>query len=111
MATTKKTTVKKPVTRAKAATKPVAKAVTKKPTAKKAPVKKATSKKQAAASEMRSFHVAKDVKPFTTFQITRQTFYWVVLVAFIIFAQLWIISLQVEVASLLDAQQAQLLDI
>lgn len=106
MATTKKTPTKKSATRAKVGAKPLAKKVSaKKPTA-----KKTVAKKQTAANEMRSFHVAKDVKPFTTFQVTRQTVYWVILVAFIIFAQLWIISLQVEVASLLDAQQSQLLD-
>lgn len=102
MATTKKTTTKKPAVRS--ATKPRS---TVKP--KKTPVKKTTTKKS-ATNEMRSFHVAKDQTPFTTFRVTRQTVYWVILVAFIIFAQLWIISLQVEVASLLDAQQAQLLD-
>lgn len=71
-------------------------------------VKKSSTKRKEASNEMRSFRVAKDNLPFTTFQITRQTIYWVILVAFIIFAQLWIINLQVEVASLLDTQQAQL---
>ncbi len=101
MATTKKTTKK--TTTAK-------KAPAKRPAAKKtAPKRKsqAVSKK----SDMRSFHVAADQPPFNTFRITRQTLYWVILVAFIVFAQLWIISLQVEVAILLDAQQAQLQDV
>jgi len=111
MATTKKTPTKKPATRAKVSAKPTVKPLARKVSAKKPATKKTGAKKQTVASEMRSFHVAKDVKPFTTFQVTRQTLYWVILVAFIIFAQLWIISLQVEVASLLDAQQSQLLDI
>ena len=104
--TTKKSTMKPAKTRAAAAT----------ATTKKAPVKKVkkttSSKKVQKASkkndEMRSFHVAKDTEPFMSFRITRQTIYWVILIAFIVFAQLWILSLQLEVASLLDAQQAQL---
>ena len=63
------------------------------------------------ASQVRSFHKAKEELPFTSFRVTRQTLYWVILVSFIIFAQLWIINLQVDVATLLDAQQAQLQDI
>lgn len=109
MATAKKTTSKKPVTK---------KAVAKKPATKKAPVraKKATSKAASVkaaqgASQVRSFHKAKEELPFTSFRVTRQTLYWVILVSFIIFAQLWIINLQVDVATLLDAQQAQLQDI
>jgi len=70
--------------------------------------KKSSAKKAKSKNEMRSFHVAKDDVAFKTFRITRQTIYWVILVAFIIFAQLWIINLQVQVASLLDAQQAQI---
>ncbi len=88
MPTTKKTTAKKTVT--------------------KKPVAKKTVKHAKAKNEVRSFRIARDEPAFTTFQLTRQTLYWVILVSFIIFAQLWIISLQVEVASLLDAQQAQL---
>ena len=131
MATAKKTTTKKPASSAKA-TKPAArktaaaktatrKAPVKATTVKRAAPKKTTAKKAApraavakkttrssSSQEMRSFHVARNNPPFTSFQVTRQTFYWVILVAFIVFAQLWILSLQVEVASLLDAQQAQL---
>lgn len=100
MATAKKktTTIKK-----------VAKtSVSKRAASKSVASRKNVPKKRTATPEMRSFHVAKDVPPFTTFKVTRQTLYWVILVSFIVFAQLWIISLQVEVASLLDAQQAQL---
>lgn len=87
------------------------KTASKKTTSKAAPKKTATRSKAKRAvkqPQMQSFHIAKDDLPFTTFRVTRQTLYWVVLVSFIIFAQLWIISLQVEIASLLDAQQAQL---
>jgi len=74
----------------------------------KSTAKKTASRKKASYGQMQSFHIAKDQPPFTTFKITRQTVYWVILVSFIVFAQLWIISLQIEVASLVDAQQAQI---
>jgi len=96
MATSKKATSKKTVSRSAVSTKAS-------PKLKKTPIKKTTAK-----TGMRSFRVSKDDMPFGTFRVTRQTVYWVILVAFIIFAQLWIINLQVEVASLLDAQQTQL---
>ena len=100
--TAKKTTVKATVAKkTPAKTIAVKKTVTKKPAAKKAPAKQA---------EMRSFRVARDTSDFAGFRITRQTVYWIVLVAFIIFAQLWILKLQIEVATLIDAQQAQLLE-
>lgn len=114
MATAKKTTTKKTPAKSAARTrtastakKSPAVAKTRKTSVAKRPAtrsKKTTAKK----AEMRSFHVAKDVPPFATFHVTRQTLYWTILVAFIVFAQLWILSLQVEVATLLDAQQVQL---
>lgn len=75
--------------------------------------RKATAKKTGAntiaqASTVRSFKVAKSPEKFTSFKLTRQTLYWVILIAFIIFAQLWIIKLQVEIGTLLDTQQTQL---
>jgi len=103
MATTKKTT-KKAAPRAAAKPAAVKKAPVKKTAAKKQPAKKSTVK----TAEMRSFRVAKDAQSFKNFQITRQTVYWIILIAFIIFAQLWILKLQIEVASIIDAQQAQL---
>lgn len=116
MATSKKTTTKKPTTRTTKA------AVSKKTTtvSKKAPARKpaakstATTKKTASKSTrakkpaMRSFHVSADDQAFSSFRITRQTVYWIILVAFIIFVQLWILKLQIEVVTLIDAQQAQL---
>lgn len=89
------------------------KSVTKKTTTKKAPVKKAAAKKTAKKStsaQMRSFRVAKNQPPFNSFAITRQTVYWIILVSFIIFAQLWIIKLQVDVANLIEIQQNELLN-
>jgi hypothetical protein len=102
--TTKKTSAPKKTTARATVTK---KAPVKKTTAKRAP-KRTSSKK---TPEMRSFHIAKESQEFTKFKVTRQTVYWVILVAFIIFAQLWILKLQVDVATLIDAQQQQLLNI
>ena len=93
---------------------PAKKAPVKATPAKKTPVKKTTSAKKVSTKkqpEMRSFRIATDQQPFTEFRITRQTIYWIILIAFIIFAQLWILKLQIDVATLIDAQQAQLQNI
>lgn len=84
----------------------VKKIVAKKPTKKlvKKTVFKKVSKKPVA---MRSFHVSKDVKPFTAFKITRQTFYWAVLLTFIIVIQLWLLKIQMDISNLTDVILAQ----
>jgi len=98
MATAKKTTVKKTT-------------VAKKPPVKRAPVKKApvkqtsiTKKASAKATPaMRSFRVSPETS-FNTFKITKQTVYWIVIVSFIIFMQLWILSLQMETSNYIENQ-------
>lgn len=110
---TSKTTTKKPVA-AKATKKPAA--------ARKAPVKTTAAKVRAtkaiatprkaskkSPAAMQSFRVYRNDESFTTFRVTRQTVYWVVLVAFIVFAQLWILKLQVEISTLLQQQQDSIL--
>ena len=82
-------------------------------TTKKTPTKKTTTRKaapqiKAKQAPLQSFKVYKEPDSFTQFQITRQTIYWIILVSFIVFAQLWILKLQIEVATLLDAQQTEL---
>lgn len=105
MATAKKATSKKSTP-----TKPVAKKTAKATSVKKVTTKKPPTKKVATqAAAVRSFKITRDTQPFQKFAITRQTIYWIILIAFIIFAQLWILKLQIEVASLIDAQQAQLM--
>ena len=123
MATVKKSTTKKPVKSPAVKTSAAKKAPVKKTAASKATTKAVAAKKPAAKTsaprtstkrsaarqpEMRSFRISHEPQQFTHFQITKQTVYWIILVAFIIFVQLWILKLQVEVATLLDAQQAQL---
>lgn len=103
MATAKKSTAtKKPAARKTTATK--------RTTAKKAaPRKTAVRRNTKRAQEYKSFKLATDVPPIMSFKITKQTVYWVIIMAFIIFFQLWIIKLQVEVAQIIESQQTQLL--
>ena len=110
MATSKKTTAKKTTRTTKTAPKAaVTKKTAAKPAPKKAVAKKTTAKKATSKqAEVKSFRVAKNEGSFTDFRITRQTVYWIILIAFIIFAQLWILKLQIEVAGLIDAQAAEL---
>jgi len=94
MATAKKTTVKKIST------------------AKKAPAKRAVvTKKKASATavpKMRSFHVSPDYPSFGTFKITRQTVYWIIIVSFIIFMQMWILALQMETSTYIENELSAL---
>lgn len=73
-----------------------------KKTVTKKPLKKTTHKASVSkkAAPMKSFRVYKDVKPFTTFKITRQTLYWAILLVFIIATQLWILKVQLDIANL-----------
>ena len=71
-------------------------------TTKKQPAKRKTAQKRTAHKEMKSFKVAKDTIPFTHTKPTKQTLYWIVLLSVIVIAQLWILSLQIEVANLTD---------
>ncbi|MDB5179559.1 MAG: hypothetical protein JWN12_191 [Candidatus Saccharibacteria bacterium] len=68
----------------------------------KKPVTKATSKRAAAKKPalMKSFRIYKEEKPFTRVQLSRQTLYWVILLAFIVVTQLWILKIQMDIASL-----------
>ena len=86
---------------------------TKKAVAKK-PVKRTTKKTVAAKSsrksaknEMQSFRVAKYQGPFLSLQITKQTLYWVLLMLVIIVSQLWILKLQMDIATLTDVLLTQ----
>lgn len=105
-------TTKKPATKRASAKKAPAKKTTrvkaKAAAVKRTPAKKRTSKANSAS--LRSFKVAQNQPAFTTFKITRQTVYWIILVAFIVFVQLWIIKLQVEVATLIETQQTEFLN-
>lgn len=97
----KKTIVKKPVAKKSVAKKSTAKnSVAKKPIAR----KRSVSKK---AAEMQSFRLYRDEVPFTTVRVTRQTIYWIILLAFIILTQLWILKIQIDIAVLTDVVLSQ----
>jgi hypothetical protein len=85
---------------------PKKKVAQKRTAARKAPVKKTT--KQKSAPRYQSFRLSKDAPPLMTFKITRQTVYWIVIMSFIIFFQLTIIKLQLQVAQVINQQQEQL---
>ncbi len=109
MATTKKPAAKKTSAKSAPAKSTVKKTVATKSAPKKAAAKKSTKKSASSATaNYTSFKVTKNNTPFTTFKVTRQTFYWIILVAFIIFVQLWILKLHIEVAGLLEQQQIEL---
>jgi len=76
--------------------------VTKKTTTTKKRTPAKRTSKAAKAQPIKSFRVAKEPVPFTSFKITRQTVYWVILISFIIFTQLWILRLQMDVATLTE---------
>lgn len=69
--------------------------------------KRSTSKKstrsRAKSSEMPSFKIVKDTIPFSSTKFTKQTFYWIIVLAFIVVLQLWIIKLQTDVGNLTNA--------
>jgi len=77
---------------------------TAKKTVKKVAPKRTTAKKTSAkkAAPMQSFRVYKNPKPFTTFRITRQTAYWIVLLAFVAITQLWLLKIQLDISNLTD---------
>ena len=68
---------------------------------KKKPVKR--TRKTANEKPMRSFRVEKDTIPFTSLRLTKQTFYWVTIMAVVIISQLWILQLQLDIANLTQA--------
>lgn len=106
MATAKKSTAtKRTTTRKTTATK---KAAPRKVTPRKTTTK-TTRKSPKKTQTYETFKLSTDVPPIMSFKITKQTIYWVIIMAFIIFFQLWIIKLQVEVAQIIDTQQTQLI--
>jgi uncharacterized integral membrane protein len=102
MATAKKTSAKR--------TSAVKKTPAKQAPAKQTNVKRVTTKKASVKSDpkMHSFRVSPDFPAFRTFKITRQTVYWVIIVSFIIFMQLWILALQMETSAYIEAQISSL---
>jgi len=86
------------------ATKKPAKKTTAKKTVKK-PTKKVTSKKASVAKEAdyESFKLTKETQPFWSFNLTRQTKYWIVLLSIITVLQLWIIFQGLDTVRIIDS--------
>lgn len=77
------------------------KPATKKPSKTVKSVKKVTKRASVKKTvPMKSFRVYKDEQPFTKARITRQTVYWIILLAFIVITQLWILKLQMDIVNL-----------
>jgi hypothetical protein len=82
------------------AKKPVAKSTTKKVAPKRTSAKKTTVKKTTKkAAPMKSFHLYKESQSFSQFQASRQTVYWVILLVYITIIQLWLLSIQIDIAN------------
>lgn len=69
---------------------------------KKRSTKRKVSAKQ-SAEEMQSFKVAKQPRPFMVFKFTRQTIYWLLILAVIVLMQAWILKLQFDISGLIEA--------
>ncbi len=83
---------------------PVSKKPTKKTVTKK-PVKKAVNKKTKVANvdAYESFKLGKEIQPFWSFNVTRQTKYWIILLLFITVLQLVIIYRGIEALNIIDS--------
>lgn len=80
---------------------------TKKTTSKKAPTKKKSTVKRASAkaqssSRLSAVRLQPETKPFMTFQLTKETVYWIVLGAVVILFTIWLMRLQMDIQSLYD---------
>ncbi len=60
-----------------------------------------TARAQAPVA-MRSFRLSKSPTRFTSFSITRQTIYWLILGVVILGFGLWILKIQIEIINLTD---------
>ena len=101
MATAKKVTKKAPAK--KATTSAAAKTSTPKKSVSKT-VKKTTKKAVVTTPSgvKGSFRLTRASQPFFSFKITVQTVYWTILIAVIIFLQLWILQSQLEATAATD---------
>ncbi len=78
---------------------------TKKSTSKKAPTKKKSTVKRSKAqssSALGSVRLQPETQPFMTFQLTKETVYWLVLGAVVILFTIWLMRLQMDIQTLYD---------
>lgn len=79
----------------------------KKSTAKKPAVKRTVVRSRRKATP-KSFGVAPNDKPFMSFRVTQQTFYWTVLLIFVLIVQVWVLNMQIDVTNLLNEVETQI---
>lgn len=70
-------------------------------TAKKATKRKIAPKKVKKVAPLRSFKICKESMPFVSFNITDQTFYWSILLIFILILDLWVLKIQINISDIL----------
>lgn len=86
---------KSSTTRKKSSTNPKARSKV----TRKAPPKKRTN-------AQRSFKVSKPITPFFTFQLTKQTLYWLVIGGVVLLFGIWLLELQSDIQSIYDSIDA-----
>ena len=77
------------------ATKKTTKKLASKKTTKKAP------KKKASLNKMKSFKISRETMPFMTFRVPDQTIYWTALLLLIVVLFVWVLKIQIDIATLL----------
>lgn len=63
--------------------------------------KKPVTKKQPDEPAYKSFKLTKDTGKFVTFKFTKQTLYWLILLVYILFLDVWIANAQMNAMVLL----------
>ena len=81
---------------------PTKKKVTKKVTSRKSAARKA-SPKRVKKAQFKSFKISPETFPFITFKITEQTFYWSILLMWILALALWSLSIQINISNILNS--------
>lgn len=53
--------------------------------------------------QYKSFKLSKDKEKFSSFHITQQTIYWIILLVYIVAMDLWVFSVQTNTLSIFDS--------
>lgn len=80
---------------------PAKKAPAKKPAAKSAAARTTTKRKTASKkAQMKSFRLCRDEQSFMTFQVTRQTIYWLIIAVIAMCFTAWVLVIQNQIHDL-----------
>lgn len=66
-------------------------------------VKSPAKSKGGKAVNPKSFHLLRESDKFVSFKFTKQTVYWIVLLAYIVFMDIWISNAQVNALMLVNS--------